>query len=310
MRKNLIKTKKRKIILIIAGILVLCPLILFYGPYDGFRVLWINTAMHTSNHKFLATMLYSEDYINRVINQNKVETDEITDTELIDVDGNDNVVFAEINGPHYNGCIIKISDPSRISFVLSDDEHGKLIEEFVGENEALGGINAGGYMFDDKRGIVWGYCVHERNIINACDDDCSKHLIGGMDKENKLVVGAFTHEEIEALDYEWAVEFGPILVVNGEKTEITGSAGGLAPRTVIGQNSKGEILLLVIDGRQASSIGATYLDLQTVMYVNGAVNAFVLDGGASTSMVYDGELVNTPSNGEADRLLPNAIIFR
>ncbi|MDR2376618.1 MAG: phosphodiester glycosidase family protein [Treponema sp.] len=50
--------------------------------------------------------------------------------------------------------------------------------------------------------------------------------------------------------------------------------------------------------------------MQTILYANGAVNAIGLDGGSSTSMVYRGELVNTPSEGEAGRLLPSAIIFK
>jgi len=304
------KKKKLIIILITGGALLLIPLMLFYGPFDGFRVMWINTAMHTSNHKFLATMLYSESYINEVINKNKVETDQTTDSALIEVEGSNDIIFAEINGPHYKGSIIKVNDPSRLSFVMADNEEGLLIEDLTSQNGATGGINAGGYMYDDKRGIVWGYCISNNEIINVCNDSCDKHLIGGMDNQNKLIVGAFTHEEISQLDYVWAVEFGPILIVNGEKPTITQTAGGLAPRTAIGQNSKGEMLLLVVDGRQASSIGATYSDLQTIMYANGAVNAFVLDGGASTSMVYDGRLANTPSNGKADRLLPNAIVLK
>jgi exopolysaccharide biosynthesis protein len=46
------------------------------------------------------------------------------------------------------------------------------------------------------------------------------------------------------------------------------------------------------------------------LYNNGAVNAIGLDGGSSSTMVWEGEVVNIPSDGDAERLLPNAILFR
>jgi exopolysaccharide biosynthesis protein len=117
------------------------------------------------------------------------------------------------------------------------------------------------------------------------------------------------HEILER-GFEWAFEFGPMLIVNGEKTVLNALSGGLAPRTAIGQTEAGHILLVVIDGRQASSIGATFQEVQMVLYANGAINAIGLDGGASSCMVYNGALVSSPSEGDSGRLLPNALIFK
>ena len=64
------------------------------------------------------------------------------------------------------------------------------------------------------------------------------------------------------------------------------------------------------EGRQIDSIGATFQDLQTILLANGVVNAKNLDGGSSSCMVYQGELVHTASGGNNDRLLPNAILYR
>jgi exopolysaccharide biosynthesis protein len=105
------------------------------------------------------------------------------------------------------------------------------------------------------------------------------------------------------------VEFGPILVINGEKTAFPEYAGGLAPRTAIGQTAEGHILLAVVDGRQSASIGAAFEDMQKILYANGAVNAIVLDGGSSSCMVYGGVLANSPSADKSGRLLPNALVF-
>jgi exopolysaccharide biosynthesis protein len=92
--------------------------------------------------------------------------------------------------------------------------------------------------------------------------------------------------------------------------ELTAFSGGLAPRTAIGQTADGAVLLVVTDGRRIGSFGATYHDIQMLLYSNGAVNAIGLDGGSSSTMVWEGKVVNIPSDGDAERLLPNAILFR
>ena len=70
---------------------------------------------------------------------------------------------------------------------------------------------------------------------------------------------------------------------------IKGQGSGANPRTAIGQRADGAILLLVTDGRGASGhLGATASDLISVMQEYGAVNAANLDGGSSSTMVYNG----------------------
>ena len=107
------------------------------------------------------------------------------------------------------------------------------------------------------------------------------------------------------------VTFGPVLIHNGVPMDISKIPSGLNPRTAIGQRKDGCILMLVIDGRQVHSYGATYRDVQDVMLEYGAVNALNLDGGSSTTMWYNGAYVNSCSsaNGIA-RPLPDAFLFR
>ena len=111
------------------------------------------------------------------------------------------------------------------------------------------------------------------------------------DMDGILHVGKRTGSEARARSAKWDVSFGPAVVVNGEKC--SGLESGSNPRTAIGQRSDGAILLLVVDGRQINSLGATYGDIADIMLEFGAVNASNLDGGSSTMMIYDGELQNT-----------------
>ena len=295
--------------LLIPFVLVFIFLFLFYGPVKSFRYFLINTSMHTSRFQFLAKMFYTENYINSVIGKIEPSQNPRTDDSIPAHDWDDKITFAEIKGNNYKGYIIKINDPRRLFFSQAMIKDGKLLEELVAENEALGGINASGYASIEQRGIVWGTVVSDGEIISRCVQD-DHHVMAGFTKDYKLTLGGFTEEEIRAKEYLWAFEFFPILIVNGQKIEFQPYAGGYAPRTAIGQTAQGHVLLLVVDGRQFASLGASFEDLQTILYANGAVNAINLDGGSSSCMVFNGALVNSPSDGEKERLLPNAILFR
>ena len=102
-----------------------------------------------------------------------------------------------------------------------------------------------------------------------------------------------------------AVSFGPALIVNSNPMKTTGSSGGLNPRTAIGQRKDGSVLLLVIDGRQPHSLGANFKDLIDVMQKYGAVNAGNLDGGSSSMLYYNNELITTCASLYGPRKIPN-----
>ena len=67
-------------------------------------------------------------------------------------------------------------------------------------------------------------------------------------------------------------------------------------------------LLLVIEGRQTSSLGATYLDLIEIMLEFEAVNAANLDGGMSSSMAYEGEEILNNCSIKGPRDMPTAFV--
>lgn len=97
---------------------------------------------------------------------------------------------------------------------------------------------------------------------------------------------------------------GPTLVKNGQihvtateekfQPDIT---QGRAPRTALGLGSGGEVLLLVADGRSPTSRGLTLTELAQLLRERGAVNAMNFDGGGSSTLVIQGQVVNAPSDG-------------
>ncbi len=132
----------------------------------------------------------------------------------------------------------------------------------------------------------------------------------GFNNAGVLITGNYTLREIRAMNVREGVSFGPTLILNGKKqvTNAESAKWGLAPRTAIGQRLDGTILLLVIDGRQTNSLGATLLDVQNTLHANGAWTAANLDGGSSTTMYFDGKVINNPCGLLGERMVPTAMI--
>jgi Phosphodiester glycosidase len=101
---------------------------------------------------------------------------------------------------------------------------------------------------------------------------------------------------------------GPILLRDGEIVTTCDRPCDSHPRTGVGVTAAGEIVLVVIDGRQARwSRGVTLVHFARIMQDLGAVAALNLDGGGSSVMVVEGEVVNRPSDGR-ERALSNALV--
>jgi exopolysaccharide biosynthesis protein len=90
-----------------------------------------------------------------------------------------------------------------------------------------------------------------------------------------------------------------------------GFAEGRHPRTMIGTAQDGGIWLVTVDGRQPQlSVGMTLLELRALAHRLGLVNALNLDGGGSTTMWVQGQVVNSPSDATGPRKVSDALLVR
>ena len=112
-----------------------------------------------------------------------------------------------------------------------------------------------------------------------------------------------------------AIGGGPQIVRNGAPIFRAGEAflttqlGPRAPRTAVGQRTDGRVLLVAVDGRRPGySVGMTNFELAQAMVRLGCVTAMALDGGGSTTMAFEGTVLNLPSDG-AERPIGNALAF-
>ena len=128
-----------------------------------------------------------------------------------------------------------------------------------------------------------------------------------MTSDDRLVVGNV--KDWKNYDIRAGIQFGPVLIADGKKA-ISGTGGyGIQPRTAIGQREDGVIVFVVIDGRQPTwSVGCTMGDLVDVLLNYNVVNAACCDGGSSSVLAYDDEVLNKNSsaNPSYGRRLPNA----
>ncbi|MFT5433622.1 MAG: hypothetical protein ACI9OJ_004328 [Myxococcota bacterium] len=116
---------------------------------------------------------------------------------------------------------------------------------------------------------------------------------------------------------EQALAAGPLLIKDGQVTITSdeevffgSSIPDVHPRTAAGVTAEGDLLLLVVDGRQPISRGVDLNELATVLLGIGAVQALNLDGGGSSTFVAGGEVLNKPA-GETDlREVMSAITVR
>lgn len=98
------------------------------------------------------------------------------------------------------------------------------------------------------------------------------------------------------------LSFGPALMIGGKEQGIPSQyfikTNSAEPRTAIGQVGKLHYMFVVVDGRARNySSGATLLKLRDIMKKLGCTNAYNIDGGGSSTMVFNGEVINRPCNG-------------
>ncbi len=111
-----------------------------------------------------------------------------------------------------------------------------------------------------------------------------------------------------------AVGGGPIVVREGKPVYrslegfTTDQLAYRHPRTGVGQTADGRILLVAVDGRQPGySTGLTNFELALTMMRLGSVTASALDAGGSTTMAFDGQLLNRPSDPGGERAVAEAL---
>ncbi|MBQ5743111.1 MAG: phosphodiester glycosidase family protein [Clostridia bacterium] len=287
------------------------------GPSKAASEVFVNSVMESSAAKFIAYIFYSDEEVEAILNKySVVETEEVTlpDTTFdpLPEEEKGDILVEDVHGATFRGKMMIIRDPSRVvvgALEAYDGRPGKRTEEFCADAGAVAGVNGGGFEDEGGQGdgsLPIGIVIHDSQLLYEKWEEVP--LVVGFDQNDVLVVGKMTGQQALDRGLRDALSFGPALIINGKMQNISGTGGGLNPRTAIGQRADGAVLLLVIDGRHANSMGATPKDCARIMWEYGAVNAANLDGGFSSIMVHEGEILSTLAPFYGSRPIPDCIL--
>ena len=313
--------------------------VVFNGPEAAADQLTL-MLMESSAGKFVPRLFYTDEQIAAIEARNSTEEltgttdaslitvaaakareareqdDEIGPAGVLEENYHAGVTVEELKGATWHGWMLIVDDPSRVMLGVSteyftEDKGGLTLDKLAEKYDAIAAINGGAFSDPQGQGnggLAEGVTMTEGRMTNAHGG--SSLTTVGFDKNDVLIVGKMTRAQAEEMGMRDCCSFGPALVINGEGAKVSGSGSGLNPRTAIGQRADGSVLMLVIDGRQVNSPGASMADLVEVMLRYGAVNACNLDGGSSSNIYYDGEILNDGVAIIGARPIPTAFVVR
>ncbi|WP_170242663.1 phosphodiester glycosidase family protein [Streptococcus suis] len=196
---------------------------------------------------------------------------------------------------------IQVSSPEYLQTALAQNTYGtnvtaKTSETAAANNAILAvngdyyGANATGYVI--KNGTVYRDTVRD----NASYGDLAIYADGsfGIVYEDEISAQELVEQGVVNL-----LAFGPSLVENGEIVVDTSTEVGRAmasnPRTAIGIIDENHYIIVVADGRTSESEGLSLYQLAQVMQEYGAKTAYNLDGGGSSTLYFNGQVINNPT---------------
>ena len=167
------------------------------------------------------------------------------------------------------------------------------------------GANSTGYVI--RNGVVYGDTVREdsNNGDLAIYKDGSFKII----YEDEISADQLVKDGVVNL-----LAFGPSLVENGEIVVDTNSEVGQSmasnPRTAIGIIDENHYIIVVSDGRTSESQGLSLYELAEVMKSYGVKTAYNLDGGGSSTLYFNGQVINKPTtNGNISERAVSDIVY-
>ena len=195
---------------------------------------------------------------------------------------------------------VTLSSAEYLNTVLADGTYGRNITEktsaIADEANAILAVN-GDYYGAQQSGYVIRNGVLYRSTVS--DDDQEDLVIDESGDFSIVTEGSTTSQALLDAGAQQVLSFGPALIENGEiavsEDEEVGKAMTSNPRTAIGQIDSLHYVFVVSDGRTSASEGLSLSELASFMQSLGCKTAYNLDGGGSSTMVFNGTVINQPT---------------
>lgn len=194
---------------------------------------------------------------------------------------------------------IQLSSPEYLKTAFAQNSYGKNVtektSEIAAEENAILAINGDYYGAQEK-----GYVLRNGNLYRDEAEEGQEDLVIYQDG----TFGIISEEEITAAELleqgaQEILSFGPALIQEGEISvtadDEVGKAMASNPRTAIGMIDDLHYVFVVSDGRTEESEGLSLLELAEFMDSLGVETAYNLDGGGSSTMYFNGKIINNPT---------------
>ena len=228
---------------------------------------------------------------------------QVTDTSYSD--GNISVTLTEktVNETQVYVADITLNSSDYLKTALAQNSYGTNVTAktsvTAAENNAIlavngdyYGANSSGYVI--RNGVVYRDSVRE----DASNGDLAIYKDGSFKiiYEDQVSADQLVQDGVVNL-----LAFGPSLVENGEISVDTNTEVGQAmssnPRTAIGIIDESHYIIVVSDGRTSESKGLSLYQMAEVMKSYGVKTAYNLDGGGSSTLYFNGQVINKPTTG-------------
>lgn len=255
-------------------------------------------------------------------------SDDIYEKKILDILGqpvkthlsdNNEIKIYELKELGYRGYIakVKLFNPESFKIAMGNGILGGLekTSSTAKRRNAILAINGGGFGKKVVNGktvsVPIGTTVIDGEYVTSVIAKSERLFFSGINKKGQ-VIGTVpnTLEDIKKLEPYQGVSFIPALIKGYEKLEIPVEWKSTKhPRTIIGKYANDDLILIVIDGRRGNwSSGASLERVQDKLLELGVKEAYNLDGGGSSIMYFDGEILNKPSDG-SERPVANSIVI-
>ncbi|MBR4141959.1 MAG: phosphodiester glycosidase family protein [Firmicutes bacterium] len=214
--------------------------------------------------------------------------DNIT-VELTEYRENDTTIYA---------ADVWVTDPSQLKTAFANGTYGKNVKDATSDiakdADAILAVNGDFYGARNS-----GYVIRNGVLYRSTSSGAEDLVIYGDGSFGIIDEDDVTAEQLLEDGAVQVLSFGPALVTDGEisvtKNEEVGKAMASNPRTAIGIYEDGHYVFVVSDGRTDESEGLSLYELAEFLQELGVETAYNLDGGGSSTMVYQGEVVNNPT---------------
>lgn len=194
---------------------------------------------------------------------------------------------------------VQLSSANYLKTAFAKSAYGKNVTEKTSEiakdNNAILAINGDYYGAQENGYVLRNGVLYRNSAVNGREDlviykDGSFEIVAEKDVSAESLLNAGAQQ---------ILSFGPALLIDSQisvtEDEEVGKAKSSNPRTAIGIIDELHYVLVVSDGRTDESEGLTLYELAEFMQALGAKIAYNLDGGGSSTMVFNGVVINNPT---------------